>query len=412
MLGKESIKLEELNLANDKIGESISSKSIDDSSPNSDEKNTSNRNVSKGLKWFTAIFSICFLTFSVFCVIMSINKISNSTNKKDNYITLTNSNYANSRKVYESFGTNNQNKLKDFAVIGNKLFLSEHKITANQLYENATNYWSSDNSNFSLLNLSTETSEYHKTNFANGVNFIDLSKCEEGDYLIYNQLTNNTPSKNNAEINPYSFFTNDSINLSFYSLPNKEGKRKKITIKNNKISPFTVITVLEVGSQLPLNTYDGILSYQIFDNYYLKENQTPGEAENSALEKIADQINKQTHFKFITSSSLLNMKSTKAVLSFSLSKDIEEDFISSIFISKNNSSVLQDGTLKGYDRNPEVRELTGYLDHAGQGYFDVIGNDIFPTDYDYLGKESYLLNISDATDLTTKIIDFLNSITE
>ena len=58
------------------------------------------------------------------------------------------------------------------------------------------------------------------------------------------------------------------------------------------------------------------------------------------------------------------------------------------------SNVLTSTSLAGYDANPEVREMVGYLDRGGQYYLDVIGNDISSTTFTRVGKESFLLSES------------------
>lgn len=375
------------------------------------EKKTKKKNTA--LKFLTIASTIAMLSFSVYCISAGIYKAANQNDNDDGYLTLLNTNYSNSRISYERFGFENKGKLRDYAVIGNKLFLSENKITADCLTsKDSTNWISSDeSSNFSLFNLTSQAHEAHRTDFANGRNYIDLSGCEEGDYLIYAQSTNNKPSTDPyKDINPYSILSSKTISLTFYSLPSKDGTRKRIRFKNNSQSPFTLITIQNCGSELPSGYYDAVIGYQEFDEKDLSKNNTPGTGEQSAGETIAHEISAQTNFKVRFEDSIESTAKTDAPLSIFLGKDMVSDYISSIFIDPEKASVLEDGNLKGYDRNPEIRELVGYLDQAGKSYRNVIGNDILSPVEERIGKESYLLNIQNQNDIRKSVVEFLSKI--
>ncbi len=383
---------------------------ISTSSPNKEKEGTKKSKLF-GLEIFTGIISVSLIIYSIFCISMAISSKSFHKQDANSYILLTNTNYSNSRITYEAFGKNNQNKLKDYAIIGNKLFLSEHKITNTMLENPSETGWISSNNNFSLLNLSTTASEYHKTNFANHLNYIDLSKCEEGDYLIYSQSSTNNPTKDYSSINPYSIDNDEAISLTFYTTPNNENQRKKITLKNNRVSPFTVITVVNCGSVLPSDYYDCVLSYQLYDTENLTSKSSPSDLEKNTLKTIVDFINKNTNYHFDFQTSMATIYKTKATFSFSLSTNLTKDYIGSVFICPDNASVFLDGELKGYDKNPEIRENTGYLDKAGEAYFGVVGNDLGLNDTYHLGKESYLINANDK-DITSSIINLVEKFTK
>lgn len=379
--------------------------------PENKTADTAKRKSFLGIKIFTGIASASLMVYSIFCVSMAISSKSFHKQNIDSYILLSNTNYSNSRITYEAFGKNNQRKLKDYAVIGNKLFLSEHKITNTMFSNPDESGWISSNNNFSLLNLTTNASEYHRTNFANHLNYIDLSKCEEGDYLIYAQSSTNNPTKDYSSIHPYSIDIEESLSLTFYTTPNDSGQRKRVTLKNNKVSPFTVISISDCGSVLPSNYFDCVLSYQLYDTKDLHYISDPSDLEKNTLKTIVETINSSTNYRFDYQTTMNGIYNTNASYSFSLSRDMDTDYIGSVFICPNKSSVLESGELNGYDKNPEIRENTGYLDKAGQAYFDVVGNDLGTIDTNHLGKESYLVNANEKN-ITSAIIQLMDTFTK
>ena len=375
------------------------------------EKPTKKKNTA--LKFLTVASTVAMLSFSVYCISVGIYNASNRSDNDDGYLTLLNTNYSNSRISYERFGFENKGKLRDYAIIGNKLFLSENKITADCLTTEDSSNWisSAESSNFSLFNLTSEAHEAHRTDFASGRNYIDLSACEEGDYLVYPQSTSNKPSNGPyKDIHPYSILSSKTISMTFYSLPNKDGTRKRIRFRNNSQSPFTLITIQNCGSELPSGYYDAVIAYQEYDDLTLSRSTTPGTGEQSAGETIAKEISAQTDFRVKFENSIESTAKSNAPLSIFLAKDMNADYISSVFIDSVKASVLEDGYLKGYDRNPEIRELVGYLDQAGKSYRNVIGNDILSPVENRIGKESYLLNIQNQNDIRKSVVEFLNRI--
>lgn len=359
-------------------------------------------------KYLTIILSLILILLTIICCCFAISKKSYSKNENDNFITLTNKNYTNSKLIYDKFGKNNINKIKDYSLIGSKLFVSESKIVPESISSTLATRWTSNGNNFALYNLTNNTSEYHRTDFASEKFYIDLKNCEEGDYIIYNQ---NSTGQNISltEINPYSISSENSINLIYYSLPNSNGQRKKIQIRNNKSTPFTIITVSNYGNNLPSNYYDGVISKEIFNYLNLEKNEI-NENELTTIENQISILNSKSIYKIKFVNSLEQIYSTNAIFSLSLSSTIDSDYKTSIYISKENSNLLSDTSLKNYDKNPEIREITGYLDCAGMSYYDVVGNNIISSSSsNHIGKEAYIIKINNILDLNTTISNFISS---
>ncbi len=377
-------------------------------SKNHEENSTKEKNKNNNLiKFITLFFSSLMIILTIICCSFAISKKSYSKNENDSFITLTNKNYTNSKLIYDKFGKDNQNKIKDYSLIGTKLFISESKIVPELLSNENSTKWTSNGNNFALYNLTNNTSEYHKTDFINEKFYINLANCEEGDYIIYNQSSTGQPLSI-SEINPYSIKSNDSINLTFYSLPNNEGTRKKIRLRNNKVSPFTIITVSNFGKNLPNNYYDCVISKEIYNYLTLEKNQI-NENELNTIENQISDLNSKSVYKYKFVKSLDEINSTNAVYSICLSSTVDCEYKTSVYISKQNANILTDTSLKNYDKNPEIREITGYLDCAGMSYYDVIGNNIIgSSSSNQIGKESYILKVDNILDLNTTISNFIS----
>lgn len=360
-------------------------------------------------KFVSIIISFVLIILTIICLCFSIANKTYKKNEADSYIILTNSNYTNSRNTYEQFGKENQKKINDYAILGNKLFISESKIVPSSISADKIECWNKTKNNFALWNLSTNTSEYHKTNFLNNKFYIDLSKCEEGDYLIYSQNDSNKVM-NYSEVHPYSINSKESINLEFYTLPDEQGNRKKVKIRNNNISPFTIISIVNYGSKLPENYYDIVIFNEEYNSSTLEKVSSLKEDVNNNIKEIIDSINSNSKYKIKYVNTINDAIETNSVLSISLSSTLDNEYSTSVFIDKMNSNILSDGYLSSYDKNPEIRELTGYLDCAGMNYYNVIGNNISSPIDNKIGKEAYILNIQNEIDLNSKIIKFINSI--
>lgn len=336
--------------------------------------------------------------YSVFALIHDQTKAS-----QDGYITLQGKSYAQSVKKYNEFGSLDstkikRNKLKDVAVLGNRLFLSESKITPS-LYDGTHNdkIISGDGYvGYALYNL-TSDSTCGTTLFASSGYSIDLANLALGDYLVY-PIQANIPTNNNDRY-PYSLASDTSLDESFYSLPDREGNRKRITLKNNTISPYFIIRVEDCGSVLPDDYFDAV----VYRNFYEEKDESLialdaiDDNNQAAYKSLADHINAERTYKVKAVTSLKDAYKTNATLAIGFSDSIDKDF-ASIYTANHytgfSTKTLVDSELKGYDYYPEIRELSGYINMSGQGYADVVGNNVLNGNGGNIGKESFLLHSS------------------
>ncbi|MFA6861991.1 MAG: hypothetical protein WCR56_06445 [Bacilli bacterium] len=373
------------------------------------------------LKIVSAVVVLALLGTSIYAIYGAIHEQIYSKNNDDSYILLTDSDFSKSQLAYSQFGTkdtslSNKNKIRDYALIGTKLLVSESKITPSLLSKsNASLIAGSNYTDISLWQLSSNTSySALTTDFANDIYTIDLSLCPEGDYLIY-PFSSTSKSNGIADTYPYSIYSSETIKETIYSLPNKDGQRKRITLRNNSASPYTVISVVSCGTTLPDNYYDAVLYNS---QYHLNEDNTftvDGISASDKLESLtgtATSIMESGRFKIKAVDSLLsasNISSTAAIaLDSSLTDSYCSVFVQGSFttIGLTGKTLEETSQLGGYDLYPEIRELTGYIDKAGQAYASVTGNDIIPAVTSHVGKESFLL--ASATNTSEKIVEVLN----
>lgn len=368
------------------------------------EKTSAGSKVIKLLATLVVLFSF---GWAIYSSVLFIKDSNNASSSADSYITLNGKNTTESKKVFEEFGTNKQKKAADFALVGTKFFISETKITPDLLNESSKEYFVGEgNKNFYLYNLTKEVAKNNlKTDFANNIFYLDLNDADEGDYLIYSDAIITSDKK---DINPYSLLTNETIYYTSYTLPNSNGLRKKITIRNNEASPFLLINLKYCGSSLPTNHYDLVIFYQQYDSSlnYISDTREKTNIVKSIIEKNID-TNK---YSFYIASSIQDAYNTNAIISIAISDSIEYDY-TSIFTIEDNSNfktkVIDDSSspLINYDYYPEIRELTGYLDKAGENYKDVTGNDIQLTTSHHVGKESFMLQ--DNSEYSNKINNYI-----
>lgn len=369
------------------------------------------------LKIISTALVLALLGTSIYAIYEVINEQAYAEEKDDSYILLNSKNFADSQAVYSKFGTadttiSNKLKIKDYALLGARLYLSESKITPSSLASSdLTSVVGTGYSDIALFSLSTESSSPStlSTSFKNGKYYIDLSDCSEGDYLIF-PITEYYDSTNNsldmAKIYPFSINSSDAINTTFYSLPSEDGTRKRISLKNNTASPYTVISVVNCGSTLPTNYYDAV----IYDAQYQESSdsltyQSSSSAERlSVLSTIASNL-EVSRYKIKAVSSLVEAIEANSNISLALSNSISESrcsiYNSYGFSTLKTKTLSSNSQLGGYDFNPEIRETAGYLGLAGQAYAGIIGNDLVPSVSSKLGKESFIINNSDSSYLET-----------
>lgn len=350
-------------------------------------------------KVILAALAVSAIALSVYSIYAAIHDKAYSQEQGDSYLCLTGKSYSESKTIYDSFGTadrtiTNQLTIKDYAFVGDQLFFSQSKISPSLLTAaNTAKIIGTGYTDIALYDLTDDVAlmATSRTDFANGRFAIDCSSLTEGDYLLY-PLSALTTGSGKSAIYPFSINTDESIRKTVYTLPDKDGKRKRITIKDNAVSPYTLLTVKEAGSVLPDNVYDAVLLNQQFVN-----NANIGASDTMAvteMTRIADAINLQSIYaiKVVDSISTANSVNANASIVLSTATANSLSVYNPKTITGFTTSLLgSTSSLSGYDAVPEVRELTGYLDCAGIGYFDVIGNGVLPPVTSRVGKQSYLV---------------------
>ena len=388
-----------------------------------DNNNSNNNNNQPKKKKWPVILTACLgigivgvLTgFAITSIALAFKSVSTS-DKYETYITLTGKNRVQTERVLSNFLKDNVRKIKDYAFIGTKLYLSESKITPSLYNEEESNYSKiagNGNSAIALWHIdSGSVSSLTKTDFSTGKYYIDLENCMEGDYLIF--PLSNVPSSMN-QVAPYSISSSTYINDVLYSLPNTEtGIRKKITLKNNDKSPFTILSVSEAGVQTPKDHADLLITGVDKQFHSNVDNSVSVEA---AKEVVGMFSSTKYNVKYVENIQEIYKYSANKVVSLSTIYDTNYTSIYNYASYKNidgldmNVSVIDSSLeLAGYDALPEIREVTGYLDNAGQGYAGVEGNNILPKVTSLLGKESFLLPSSSSKDVIfEKISKILNN---
>lgn len=348
---------------------------------------------------FLSIVLACFAMF-IYSIVLLVKDTSTSTGGDESYIALKGKNEKDSEKIYSEYGNEKQNKGGDFSIIGTKFFFSESKITPSLLSSsNSDAIFGEGRTNFYLYKLVDNVfSSSWKTISSEGIYYIDLNLLDDGDYVIFSDTTH----EDRKSINPYSLSSNTAINYVSYSLPNENGERKRITIRNNKVSPFLIINVLSCGTTLPDEYYDAVLLYQ---EYYIEDeklvkkdvSEKKDYLTNSILPSIDDK------FKVKVVSSIQEAFDANANLAFSIG---EIDLTSLYTNYQYQTKTYESGSLIGYDYYPEIRELTGYLDNAGKHYPNVICNDTVISENKNIGKESFMF--VDNSETIVKIDSILN----
>lgn len=355
------------------------------------------------LRLFTLLLSLSCLAFSVYCVALRIVQGNGNGENANSYLTLTGKSINDSKAVYSTFGQKNKKKINDYAFVGTKFFLSEYKITPSTLKSKT---FSSDTTttDFSLYDLTndTVTALSNRTAFSSNKFFIDFSKVSAGDYLIYPYYGDEKTDKPDC----YSLADESTVLTSIYTLPDSNGERKKVTLKNNASSPFTLITVKNCGSVIPDDYYDAVLFYQEYT-----DGKTASAVSSESVDKlksIQNSIYEENGYKIYVASSLEEAVNVNATVSLCVSSS-QEEIMTSLFTNTNydsyNVSALEESELVGYDEVPEIRECVGYLDHGGEGYVSVVGNSTVRKNTSRIGKESFLLH-----DEKKDIVDLLKQL--
>lgn len=383
--------------------------SFEESEESLEEKENTPKEKMKTSHLFVSFLTGAILLAAVATNCYAIFKViyENTAVKNETFITLQGKSYSESVKILESFGTKDpqkskKNKIRDVALLGTKLFLSESKISPT-LYSgtNDSKIITGESTGFGLYNLTKDAYiPSYSQKFSTGKYFIDLNPLEKGDYIIFPDQENRKDDK--ADCYPYSLFSNEVMDETIYSLPKEDGSRTKISIKGNSSSPYLILRVEDYSSILPKDYYDAV----IYKNFYKKSEtslekmpQLPSEEFDSYIQ-VAESVNRETNYKVKAVSSLTEADREKAIVAIGLSSFIDQD-IASLYTYKQyrgegvNQKLLDSGELKGYDLYPEIRELTGAVSKAGEAYVDVVGNDVLEKKISILGKETFLVRSYD-----------------
>lgn len=338
-------------------------------------------------KVISGVIALGLLVLASYSIVLKI--VSTNQTNINSYILLDGKNASETREILSQFGNDKQKEAKDFSIVGNKLFLSENKITPSFNFLKSNDY-----NNIALYDVINKTKLEEKTSYNSNKYYLDLSKVNAGEYLIFPYVDENSTISSDKDYNFYSIDNSDSISYSVYSLPDKDKNRKRITIKNNSLSPYTIISIKDTGDTLPSDYYDMVLFYQEYVNGVKEE---VSSASIAKLNTIASELNNEYGYQIKVCSSLKEAININATLSFAVSSEQLENSYCSLYTSYNlndnlKTSTFIDGELKGYDSIPEIRENVGYIDKGGEAYSSILGNDIIRDEKTVIGKESFLTN--------------------
>ena len=276
---------------------------------------------------------------------MKIYNFASSLNNKEDIILLNNKNREESLKIYNQFLIKNNDQyinyeIYDIGIYGGYLHLSYTNMDNHfyQLKNNITSLINVTNNIYQNTFFNEETDE----NYLNtGIN---LTKLENGDYILVNEYIT-SDDENNKHIALKLNNIND-YEKTIYTLPNENGERKKIVIKNKYSSPCLVISVSNINT-LPQNYYDFALI---------------GEEE-----KVSSFTKKFDKYKIAHCPSLIDAFKTNSNYSLIL-KDVEKALVPSQIKIKDSFKDLvsnENIVIDDYKYYEYVTELGGNLLHAG-----------------------------------------------
>lgn len=345
------------------------------------------------LRSVTLAVALGFISLACYSVFSVILKGTNSAKSDNSYICLEGKNVNQTKQIFSKFGKEKQKMIKDYGFIGTNLFVSENHITPNGIKENGfLRDSSSSYDSFGLYDIKNSTTKAGSITFSKNQYSFDFSDYQDGEYLIYPIDSTKTYS-NESDYSFYSIDKDEAINITSYSLPDSKGERKKITLRNNTLSPYTLITVRNAGNSLPSSHYDIVLFYQ---EYYDEEKKTISDEDFAKLTELENSIETETSYKIKTVRTLEEAVEVDATISIALmntssSYDSSKVYESIYTNTANETAVLESSSLNGYDSIPEIRECVGYLGEAGRSYYGVIGNDTKQDTDKHLGKRSFLV---------------------
>lgn len=391
---------------------------------NSEEKSTSkNRNTAKLISNILAIgITGTLVGFAAFSVISFLVDTSTNTKSLNSYLNITNYSYTKTTRILTDFKRDNSQKIKDYSIIGSKFFVGECKLTPT-VYNNPDVVFGEGNFGFALYNLETDSHNFNngRTDVENNKFFIDFSLVSPGKYVFYPIQRTSAPDTVKSDIAPYSIKSDNPIIETFYTLPSKEtGKRNKVTIRNNSASPFTLIDVDDTGSTLASGYYDVAIYPSIYAKLVdgqekVEKSEEPSKELVNICQELVNALNSEksnedktdTHLYQATYfSSIEEVSKAKVNTAIAINSSLNKNYVSTYLQADTYSSfstyiLSDDTTLPKYDAFPEVRELTGYLDHSGDAFGGILYNDLVIKKNDVFGIESSIICTADTNNQNT-----------
>lgn len=366
------------------------------SSPAKEDKKTS------VFKWFFRVLTLLLVIFLLVWSVISFVTLFKRTSRNDNsFILLDGKNQKQTTQILNAFGSDEKQlskkrKIKDFYLIGSQFFASEVSLSP-AVFSNPSAVAGNNADQLSLYNLSDDVSYSVKssTHFADKKYSIDFSLLDDGDYLLYSKGASVLTSK--SSIYPYSIDSDETISLSGYTLPDRDGARKRITVKNNTNSPYTILSVFKAGSTLPSNVYDVV----IYPAYYSKNLEIVKDTFVNEMNTLLSPMKKDKtqididKYSIRVCNDIFEAKKTNASISVAVSLEDDMSFCSAYysgFYPSFATKTLSDSPLIGYDYYPDIREMHGMISKASFSYHGVVGNNLFPVEFSRTGKESFLIS--------------------
>ncbi|MCI7220449.1 MAG: hypothetical protein MR497_02720 [Bacilli bacterium] len=377
-------------------------------SPAKEDKKTS------VFKWFFRVLTLLLVIFLLVWSVISFVTLFKRTSRNDNsFILLDGKNQKQTTQILNAFGydepqLSKKRKIKDFYLIGSQFFASEVSLSP-AVFSNPSAVAGNNADQLSLYNLSDDVSYSVKssTHFADKKYSIDFSLLDDGDYLLYSKGASVLTSK--SSIYPYSIDSDETISLSGYTLPDRDGARKRITVKNNTNSPYTILSVFKAGSTLPSNVYDVVI-YPAYYSKNLEKAPSPSLEEMNTLLSQMKQDKTQIDidkYSIRVCNDIFEAKKTNASISVAVSLENDMSFCSAYysgFYPSFATKTLSDSPLIGYDYYPDIREMHGMISKASFSYPGVVGNNLFPVDLSRTGKESFLISKNIFIDKVTDVL--------
>lgn len=333
----------------------------------------------------------CYLLFLVGDVIVDFYNYQ-IKGDENNFVTLCNKNRSNSQKLYKQYLEKSIDgkisEIGDLTIYGQYLHLSEEAFdlpTYRSIKDiQLINVCSKTPAILASLHYNTLSAPIKKLN--EGMN---LTKLDVGDYLIFQNYV--SASNYGSLIKVASGSENAKYVL--YSLPDKENKRKMITVYAYPQNEAMVIKVKNI-SRLPANYYD----FVIFGKESFKN-------------EVAELMLKYDVKFFDDKVNLKTLHEVNATYAINLLENNEEKVITSSYLNNSfakDTRLVDAGKLTDYDANKYIRELGGYTMRAGARQMIMDNGNYMRFDDSYeianmignhdIGKQTYLLQVNESHD--------------